>query len=178
MTSDVPATAKPILLTNGECAVCRTIAQWVDTMSRRTPGGSKLIERSIGDDPQALRALNPRLDIWDAYETIHLLMPDGSMKLGGDAVAEVLRNLPNCRWFAWVFHIRVLGMRPFQTILNLSYELLSDVRPLLGCASCGIPSPWVRFVASLVGRGQHIAQKRTRTSSPQFTTLIRTPARR
>jgi hypothetical protein len=52
------------------------------------------VERPIGDDPEALLSLNPDLDIWGAYATIHLLMPDGSMKLGGEAVAEVLRNLP------------------------------------------------------------------------------------
>lgn len=42
----------------------------------------------------ALRSPNPDPDIWDAYATIHLLMPDGSMKLGGKAVAEVLRICP------------------------------------------------------------------------------------
>jgi hypothetical protein len=47
--------------------------------------------------------LHPDLDIWDAYETIHVMMPDGSMKLGGEAVAEVLRNLPNTKWFAASF---------------------------------------------------------------------------
>ena len=37
--------------------------------------------------------MSPGLDIWDAYATIHLLMPDGSMRLGGEAVAEVLTLL-------------------------------------------------------------------------------------
>ena len=97
--------------------------------------------RPIGQDPEELRALNPDLNIWDAYATIHLLMPDGSMKLGGEAVAEVLRNLPSTRWFSWTFGINVFGTRPFQAMLNVAYAILADVRPVFGCESCGTPSP-------------------------------------
>ena len=85
---------KPILLFDDECAVCRHIARWVQKLARTKSGETSIIERPIGNDPELLRSLNPDLDIWDAYATIHVLMPDGSMKLGGEAVAEVLRNLP------------------------------------------------------------------------------------
>jgi hypothetical protein len=51
-------------------------------------------------------------------------MPDGSMKLGGEAVAEVLRSLPNTKWFAWSFAISIFGFRPFQIILNMAYAIL------------------------------------------------------
>ncbi len=109
-----------------------------------------IVEQPIGDDPKALRALNPKLDIWEAYATIHLLMPDGSMKRGGEAVAEVLRSLPNTKWFAGCFAISIFGFRPFQMILNLAYAILADVRPLFGCESCGTPSFWVRPVARIL----------------------------
>ena len=111
---------KPILLFNDECAVCRRIGHWVRRSAQSKSGETSIIVRPIGDDPEALRLLRPDLDIWDAYETIHVLMPDGSMKLGGEAVAEVLRNLPNTKWFASSFAVSVLGFRPFQVILNLS----------------------------------------------------------
>jgi predicted DCC family thiol-disulfide oxidoreductase YuxK len=138
----------PILLFNGECAVCRSIARWVKTSAEKTPGGVRILEQPIGDDPDVLQVLHPGLDIWDAYETIHILMPDGSMKLGGEAVAEVLRRLPNCAWFAWVFALELFGIRPFQFVLDLGYTVLADVRPLLGCESCGIPSPFIKFLRS------------------------------
>jgi hypothetical protein len=57
-------------------------------------GRDKTRHATIGDDPDAPLALHPGLDIRDAYETIHLLLPDGSMKLGGEAVAEALRSCP------------------------------------------------------------------------------------
>lgn len=121
---------KPILLYNDECGVCRYVAGWVQKSARCKAGEPSMVEQPIGDDPAALLLLNPELDIWDAYATIHLVMPDGSMKLGGEAVAEVLRNLPNTQWYAGSFSVSIFGFRPFQAILNLAYAILSDVRPL------------------------------------------------
>jgi predicted DCC family thiol-disulfide oxidoreductase YuxK len=152
-----------ILLFDGDCAVCRTIAAWVNRASAPQRGRSTLIVRPIGHDPQALRALNLSLDIWDAYATIHLVMPDGSMKTGGEAVAEVFRNLPSTRWFAWIFALRVFGRRPFQAVLDFGYTILGDVRPLLGCESCGSKNPYVQkakavvdfFTAARVPGGHH-----------------------
>jgi predicted DCC family thiol-disulfide oxidoreductase YuxK len=160
---------RPILLFNDECRVCRRIARWVHKSARKTSGEPSIIEQPIGDDPEALRALNPALDIWDAYKTIHLLMPDGSMKLGGEAVAEVLRNLPNTRWFAWSFAVSIFGFRPFQLILNLCYWILADVRPVFGCESCGTPSAWLRPIAAMkrmFGKRRPTPQIATRHSTP------------
>ena len=130
---------KPILLFNDECTVCRHIGHWVQTSAQSEAGETSILVQPIGDDPGRLRSLNPDLDIWDAYETIHVLMPDGSMKLGGEAVAETLRNLPNTKWFAWSFAASIFGFRPFQVMLNVAYAILADVRPLFGCESCGKP---------------------------------------
>ena len=74
-------------------------------------GEMSIIAQPIGDDPKALRALNLKLDIWDAYKTVHVLMPDGSMKLGGEAIAEVLRHLPKTEWFAWIFALNRIASR-------------------------------------------------------------------
>jgi len=97
-------------------------------------------------------------------------MPDGSMKLGGEAVAEVLRRLPNCAWFAWTFDIRLAGARPFQSLLDLGYRVLAEMRPILGCESCGIPSPWVKVVHSVIRRAQRMpAARATQGRSSHFT---------
>jgi predicted DCC family thiol-disulfide oxidoreductase YuxK len=136
--------SKATLLFNDECAVCRHIAHWVESSARLQSGGPSIIVRPIGDDPQALLALHPDLDIWDAYANLHVLMPDGSMKLNGEAVAETLRSLPSTSWLARSFDLRLFGLRPFQSLLNLAYAILSDARPLLGCESCGILPLWLR----------------------------------
>ncbi len=160
---------KPILLFNDECAVCRHIGHWVQRSAQSKSGETSIVVQPIGDDPERLRLLNPDLDIWDAYETIHVLMPDGSMKLGGEAVAETLRDLPNTKWFAWSFAITIFGFRPFQLILNVAYAILSDVRPLFGCESCGKsrflrPIEWVtRWAKKSFGESLH--------PSPHFSSL-------
>jgi predicted DCC family thiol-disulfide oxidoreductase YuxK len=163
---------KPILLFNDECDVCRHIAHWVERSAPNKSGETSIIERPIGDDPEALRALNPELDIWKAYATVHVLMPDGSMKVGGEAVAEVLRNLPNTRWFAGVFDASIFGVRPFQAILNAAYAVLADVRPLLGCESCGTPGIWLRPLHWAIKRAKDmLGQNRYLRLSPHFTPL-------
>jgi predicted DCC family thiol-disulfide oxidoreductase YuxK len=170
--------SKPILLFNDECSVCRRIARWVQKSGQSKSGETSIVERPIGDDPEALRSLNPNLDIWDAYATIHLLMPDGSMKVGGEAVAEVLRTLHNTRWFAWNFAISIFGFRPFQSMLNVAYAILADVRPLFGCESCGTPRFWmkpidwiVRRAKAIFGAGHH------QRPAPHFTRLAATRGR-
>jgi predicted DCC family thiol-disulfide oxidoreductase YuxK len=169
---------KPILLFNDECAVCRHIAHWVQESALTKSGEMSIIELPIGDDPEVLRSLNPDLDIWDAYATIHVLMPDGSMKLGGEAVAEVLRNLPNTKWFAWTFAISVFGFRPFQIMLNLAYAILADVRPLFGCESCGTPSFWVRPIHWMIKSAKAIfGEGRHPSPSPHFTSRSATGGR-
>jgi predicted DCC family thiol-disulfide oxidoreductase YuxK len=162
---------KPILLFNDECAVCRRIGHWVQKSAQSNSGETNLIVQPIGDDPDALQALQPDLDIWDAYETIHLLMPDGSMKLGGEAVAEVLRSLPNTKWFAGTFAVRIFGFQPFQMMLNIGYAVLADVRPLFGCESCGTPS-WLRPIGWITKWAKRIVGGSRRPSpSPHFTSL-------
>jgi len=168
----MPNQTHPILLFDDECAVCRHIAGWVKDQAHEKSNESTLIVRPIGNDPEELQALHPGLDIWAAYKTVHVLLPDGSMRLGGDAVAVVLRSLRTTRWFTWILDVSLFGFRPFQTILNLAYGVLADVRPLLGCESCGTPQPWVRpirWLARLFG-GDHKSH-----SAPHFNTRSASP---
>jgi len=161
----------PVLLFNDECGVCRSIANWVTKQAQTETGKASIDVRPIGQDPEELRDLNRDLNIWDAYATIHLLMPDGSMKLGGEAVAEVLRHLPSTRRFTWTFGVSVFGVRPFQALLNLSYAILADVRPIFGCESCGTPSLWVRPIRWVVQRAASLFGENHHSSSRHFTSL-------
>ncbi len=143
-----PVSPPATLLYNDECSVCRAVAGWIRASMAPPPAPPSLVVQPIGDDPDALRALLADLDIWDAYATIHLLMPDGSMKLGGGAVAEVLRRLPATHALGGIFDVAVGGVRPLQMLLNGAYTVLADARPLLGCESRGTTSGWVRSTAA------------------------------
>ncbi len=152
MPNELEQQVKPILLYNDECAVCRRIGAWVQKSARNKLGEDTLIVRPIGADPADLRSLNPKLDIWDAYDTIHILMINGTMKTGGEAVAETLRRIPCCSWFSWSFAVSVGGHRPFQFLLSQAYAILSAIRPLFGCESCGIQGGYLKHVVSLLTR--------------------------
>lgn len=134
----------PILLFDGECNVCRKIAYWVENAARRPTGPPPVIIQEIGEDPAELAVLHPGLDIWEAYAAPHMLMPDGSVPRAGEAIAALFRLLPQTQWFASIFSLTVLGVRPFQKLLDWAYLVLADIRPLLGCESCGQPSAWVQ----------------------------------
>jgi predicted DCC family thiol-disulfide oxidoreductase YuxK len=145
-----------VLLYDDECGVCRAIANWVQrSLADGSAGeGPGLTLQPIGEDPEALKRLSPQLDIWEAYATIHLLMPDGSLLRGGEAVAEVLRRLPVTRGLARSFAFSLFGWRPFQALLNGGYTVLAAVRPVFGCESCGQPPLLLRPLAWLVKRAK------------------------
>ena len=151
--------ALPVLLYDDGCATCSRIARWIQKSASEGMGGPRITERPVGNDPAELKRLNPTLNIWDAYAVSHVIMPDGSMKLGGEAVAEVLRRLPPTRWMAPCFDVRIAGVRPFQMALNLAYHVLDDIRPILGCESCGRAKPWVRPLERLAKWTQSAATR-------------------
>lgn len=166
MSAAAPAqrSSVPILLFDGGCATCRRIAGWVQRSADRGVGPPQIVQRPVGNDPAELRQLNPDLDIWDAYAVSHVIMPDGSMKLGGEAVAEVLRRLPRTRRLATLLDLSLFGVRPFQVTLNLAYAVLDDIRPVFGCESCGRPKPWVRPIERL---SKWVKSKAGKTPQPR-----------
>lgn len=165
----MPGQLAPILLFDDQCGVCRRIGGWVQKSAQRRAGGASIVTRPIGNDPEALRALKPDLDIWEAYATIHVLMPDGSMKRGGAAVAEVLRRLPNTRWFAGIFAVGISRFRPFQSLLNLAYAILAAVRPFFGCESCGTPTFRESPIRWIVERAKAaVGRRHEGTQTPHF----------
>jgi len=167
--------ATPILLFDDECAVCRRMAGWVTSMARNAIGERTIDVRAIGEDPEALRKLDPTLDIWKVYARSHLLMPDGTVLIAGEAVAEVFRRSPGMAWFAWLFGVRVFGRRPFQAMLDLGYVILSDVRPIFGCKSCGAPALWARpFVWLVKATRRRAGPKAHAPHRPNFTPLAAT----
>jgi hypothetical protein len=104
-----------------------------------------------------------------------------ALATNGEAVAETLRSLPNTRWLARSFNVRLFGRRPCQAMLNGAYTVLADLRPLLGCESCGISPPWLRRFHWMVQRIKGIFKARNHNATVAHLTtrpalkLIRRP---
>lgn len=159
------------LLDDAAC-VCRHFVVSVRMLAVSGSGHTTIIERPTGTDAELLRTMN--LDTWDAYESIHLLMPDGSMKVGREAVAEVFRKMPHARWLAWAFAVDVYGIRPFQLVLNAGYAVLSDVRPIFGCESCSTQSSWLKPMAWTAERAKALTGGPHRVApAVHFTSKVR-----
>ena len=144
-------------MTNAPCAaVSRTGCRNRQRVRRAAQGSCNNRSATIG----MLFGCSIQTSISGTPMRRHVLMPDGSMKLGGEAVAKVLLDLPNTKWFAGVFTVRTFGFRPFQAILNVIYAILAAVRPLFGCESCGGPGvllrslAWIKWTKAIFG-GHH-----------------------
>ncbi len=126
---------KPILFYNQYCETCDAIAGWVKRADKK--GGDLISERPIPKYQEDLDKIVPGLDLNEVYATSHLIMPDGTVYQGGEAVREVLERLNSTKWFADVFQVEIAGHKPFQAALNAGYHILDASRPALGCTSCG-----------------------------------------
>lgn len=126
---------RPVLLFNGQCEVCQKLSAWVKAADLK--GEDLIDERPLPNDPAELARIHPGLDIWKAYEEIHVVMPDGRLLKGGEAIAEVLKRLPHTRWLSGLFNLEVFGKKPGVAALHAAYKILDAIRPALGCSSCG-----------------------------------------
>src|SRR5690606_29525155 len=71
---------RPVLLFNSQCEVCQVLSSWVKAADLK--GDDLIDERPLPNDPAALARIHPGLDIWKAYEEIHVVMPDGRLLKG------------------------------------------------------------------------------------------------
>jgi predicted DCC family thiol-disulfide oxidoreductase YuxK len=126
---------RPVLLFNSQCEVCQVLSSWVKAADLK--GDDLIDERPLPNDPTALKQIHPDLDIWKAYEEIHVVMPDGRLLKGGEAIAEVLKRLPYTSWMSGLFNLEVFGKKPGVAALHVAYKFLDAIRPALGCSSCG-----------------------------------------
>jgi len=111
-------------------------SHWALVQSRRRANGARtsLIVQPLGTTREA-SVLNPDLDIWTPMKYDHVLMPDGLVKLGGEAVAEVLRRLPNTKWFAWSFATAysIPPCQVYSTWPTRSFRCATAVRAVRVC---------------------------------------------
>lgn len=97
------APAEPTLIYDGECGLCREAATMLQSWDRErrivlVPFQDEAGTRRFGIALPALAA------------AMHLVLPDGRVFAGADAVPELLRYLPGKRWMRWLF--AVPGLRP------------------------------------------------------------------
>ncbi len=100
----MPARAdRPTLFYDGECGFCRDAVAVLSRWDRE--GRIELIPFQ-----DAARVAQFGLPLPALAAAMHLVLPDGRVVAGADAVPELGRLLPGKRWLTWLF--AVPGVRP------------------------------------------------------------------
>ncbi len=124
-----PPSERPLLVYDGDCGFCKHwVARW------RAMAG----ERVQCEPFQQASARFPDVPVEQFRSAVQLIVPDGHVHSGAEAVFALLALFPQYAWMRWLYH-HVPGARP---VCELGYGLVADHR-----------SFWDRIDRWLWGRG-------------------------
>lgn len=99
---DQNETREWVIVYDGECSYCRRQLERIrrrdvegvfETIPRQAPGLTERFSQLLEGD----------------FETgMRLIGPDGTVRVGADAVYEIARQLKPWRWFAWLYRVPLL----------------------------------------------------------------------
>ena len=113
--------ARPLLVFDGDCGFCRTwVARW-----RRAVG-----ERIDYEPYQTAAARFPAMPRRQFRDAVQLIMPDGDVFQGAEAVLRSLALAPDRAAFRWwlIAYATVPGCRP---VADWTYRWVAGHRPML-----------------------------------------------
>lgn len=105
--------------------MCRASALWL--LRRALAGGARNLEVLPCRSP-ARRRRFPQISDEACLSAMQLVLPDGRVLAGADAVPDILRRIPRWRWLAGLFSLpgaRLLARR--------AYRWIADHRMRLSC---------------------------------------------
>lgn len=111
------------LIYDGECAMCRASALWVMRLALSRGALEILPCRS---EPRRTRF--PQVSDAACLEAMQLVLPDGRVLAGADAVPELLRRIRGLGWLATLFALP--GARP---VARRFYAWVARNRMRLSC---------------------------------------------
>ena len=115
------------LIYDADCPMCRASALWL--MRRALSRGALEI---LPCRSEARRARYPAITEDVCLTAMQLVLPDGRVLAGGDAVPEILRRVRGWGWLASAFALP--GVRP---IARRVYAWIARNRMKLSCAAPG-----------------------------------------
>jgi len=100
---------RAVLIYDGDCPVCSATAEWIDLHQRS--GSFELLPCQSADR----RSRYPDIPYAVCMDAMQVVLPDGTVLSGADALPEVLRRLRNLSLFAVGFRLpgAMLLARPF-----------------------------------------------------------------
>jgi predicted DCC family thiol-disulfide oxidoreductase YuxK len=105
--------------------MCRASAFWL--LRRAMAGGSRDLELLPCRSP-ARRARYPQISDEACLTAMQLVLPDGRVLAGADAVPEILLRIPRWRWLA-----RLFGLPGVRAGARRAYAWIARNRMRLSC---------------------------------------------
>jgi predicted DCC family thiol-disulfide oxidoreductase YuxK len=118
-----PPVATAVLIYDGECSMCRASALW---LMRWALSGGALEILPCRSEPR--RARFPQISDAACTTAMQLVLPDGRVLSGADAVPELLRRIRGLGWLAAFFALP--GARP---VARRFYTWVARNRMRLSC---------------------------------------------
>ena len=118
-----PPVSTAVLIYDSECAMCRASALW---LMRLALSGGALEILPCRSEPR--RARFPRISDEACMTAMQLVLPDGRVLTGADAVPELLRRIRGLGWLATLFALP--GARP---LARRFYAWVARNRMRLSC---------------------------------------------
>jgi len=116
--------SEPTLIYDGECGICRTSVELVRRWDREH------VLRVVPFQDAAAVARFP-IALPALAAAMHLVLPDGRVYAGADAIPELLRLFPGKRWLALLFRI--------PGVLPLARRMYAQIAVRRHCLVRGIP---------------------------------------
>lgn len=114
---------RAVLIYDGDCAMCRGSALW---LMRRAKVGNLLEILPCRSRPR--RERYPQLSDDACMQAMQLVLADGRILSGADAVPELLRRVRGWRWVASAF-----GLPPLLPFTRRLYAWIARNRMRLSC---------------------------------------------
>jgi predicted DCC family thiol-disulfide oxidoreductase YuxK len=115
----------PTLIYDGECGICQRAVAFLERRDRE-----HVLRFIPFQDGARVAAFGIELPALAA--AMHLLLPDGRVYAGADAVPELLRVLPVWRWLVPVFYV--------PGVLPLARRIYAWIAARRRCLVRGVPS--------------------------------------
>lgn len=118
------AVTQAILIYDADCAMCRASALWIMRLAL-SAGALEILPCRSG----ARRARFPAIADEACLSAMQLVLPDGRVLAGADAVPELLRRIRGLGWLATLFALP--GVRP---VARRAYGWIARNRMRLSCS--------------------------------------------
>ena len=116
---------RPVVVFDGECPFCRKQVERIRAWSK--DGSFEYVPRQTPDLAQRF----PVLARQDFNTGMRLMLPEGGVAVGADAMYEIARRMPGWRWVAWLY--RIPGV---NRIARAAYDWIARNRYRLARQKC------------------------------------------